>query len=100
MPWFGWLASIWVLAAERFRRDQEVRFHAYQGFYIFVGWVIVHWAVRLWFELIFVDFPPLWRLAELLILGLWIFMLVKTSTGEKYSLPVVGELAERSLDQG
>ena len=36
-------------------------------------------------------------LLKLLILGLWIFMLVKTTKGEKRSLPVFGELAERSL---
>lgn len=98
IPWFGWLASVWVLATDRFRGNRDVRFHAYQGLYLFVGWILSHWAVGLWFDIFFDDFPPIWRLLELLILGLWIFMLVKTSSGERYSLPVVGELAERSLD--
>lgn len=100
IPWFGWLASVWILATDGFRNDRTVRFHAYQGLYLFVAWILSHWAVGLWFEIIFDDFPPVWKLLELAVLVLWIFMLVKTSNGERYSLPVLGELAERSLDPG
>ena len=39
----------------------------------------------------------LFRSVEALILGLWVFMLIKASKEERYSLPVIGELAERSL---
>ena len=100
IPWFGWLAAVWVLATDRFRSDRDVRFHAYQGLYLFVVWMLSHWAIGLWFQLFLDDFPPIWKLLELAVLGLWIFMLVKTSNGERYSLPVIGELAERSLDPG
>jgi len=99
IPWFGWLASVWILTTEQFKGDRTVRFHAYQGLYLFVAWVISHWAIGLWFEVLFDHFPPVWKLAELLILGVWILMLVKTSNGSRYSLPVIGELSERSLDQ-
>jgi uncharacterized membrane protein len=30
-------------------------------------------------------------------IGLWIFMLIKTSQDQTFSLPIIGELAERSL---
>jgi uncharacterized membrane protein len=40
---------------------------------------------------------PFDKLLEFLILALWIVMLVKTSKGEHFTIPVVGELAERSL---
>ena len=100
VPWFGWLASVWVLASERFRTERDVRFHAYQGLYLFVAWLLSHWAVGLWFRLLFDDLPPIWRLFEVVVLVLWIVMLVKTSAGERYSLPILGELSERSLEQG
>ena len=98
IPWFGWLASVWVLAGERFQKNRDVRFHAYQGLYLFVAWILSHWAIGLWFELFLDGFPPFWKAFDLLVLGLWILMLVKTSQGERYSLPLIGELADRSLD--
>lgn len=97
VPWLGWLAAVWALMSQRFRQNRDVRFHAYQGLYIFVVWLVGHWALDLWAELLFNGKVPLGSLVELLLLILWIFMLVKTSFGERYSLPVIGELAERSL---
>jgi uncharacterized membrane protein len=40
---------------------------------------------------------PLDQLLHLGLLALWIIMLVNTSKGRRYSLPVLGELAQRSL---
>lgn len=97
VPWFGWIACLYVLASEKFREAREVRFHAYQGLYLFVAWLLADWAVGLWVRMLPGPDIPLDILLQLLILGLWIFMLVKTAQGEKRSLPVFGELAERSL---
>lgn len=97
VPWLGWLAAVWSLLSDRFRQNREVRFHAYQGLYIFVIWLLGRWALDLWAKLLFDGRAPLGAVVELLLLGLWIFMLVKTSYGESYRLPVIGELAKRSL---
>lgn len=97
VPWMGWIAAIVVLASNRFRHDRTVRFHAFQGLYLFVGWLIVQWVFKplVWFA----PGPhmPLTMLMQLAILAIWIFMLVKTSQDEVYSLPIIGELAERSM---
>src|SRR6476659_7552583 len=45
IPMVGWVAAILMLAAARFRHDSEVRFHAFQGLYLFVAWLIVDWVV-------------------------------------------------------
>src|SRR5690349_21352033 len=45
IPWVGWIAAIIVLASLRFRRDREVRFHAFQGLYLFVAWLLVDWVL-------------------------------------------------------
>ena len=98
VPFAGWIAAIVVLASQRFQHNRTVRFHAFQGLYLFVAWLIVDWALS-----------PMLRLAtrgahigmggllELVVLAAWIFMLVKTSQNVVYRLPVIGELAERSL---
>src|SRR5579883_2379451 len=45
VPIVGWIVAIVVLASERFRRATKVRFHAFQGLYLFVAWLIVDWVI-------------------------------------------------------
>ena len=97
IPFVGWIAAILVLAAARFRDHRDVRFHAFQGLYLFVAWLLVDWVVAPWFRYLPHFFFPVGKVLQLLVLGLWIFMIIKASREEKYSLPVLGELAERSL---
>src|ERR1700683_4050685 len=46
VPGIGWLAAIIVLAADKFRRNRAVRFHAFQGLYLFVAWLMEDWVLR------------------------------------------------------
>ncbi len=95
IPWVGWIASIIVLASDRFRQDRNVRFHAFQGLYLFVGWLIAHQVLRPLF-----DWTPhlhIYALIEALLLGMSIFMMVKAAHREAYALPLFGELAQRSV---
>jgi uncharacterized membrane protein len=95
IPGIGWIASIIVLASERFRRNRTVRFHAFQGLYLFVAWLMEDWVLR-----------PMFRMAPelhihgivgVLLLGMSIFMMVKAAHEEAYPLPLFGELAQRSV---
>lgn len=98
IPFVGWLACIVMLAASRFRDDRTVRFHAFQGLYIFVLWLFVEQV----FEPITHSVAGLRSLGNALqfvVLGTWIFMLVKTSQGAIFHLPILGELAERSVSE-
>lgn len=98
VPWLGWIVAVYLLATARFKSERTVRFHAYQGLYLFVVWMLSHWVAGIWVRLIFGRHGfPIGSLIELALLVVWIIMLVKTSAGERYSLPLVGELAERSL---
>jgi len=98
IPWVGWVAAIVVLASERFRRDTQTRFHAFQGLYLFVAWLLVEWVISpaLWW-----DSFPMHRVVpeglHLVIIIAWVFMIIKVSHGEHYRLPIIGELADRSV---
>jgi uncharacterized membrane protein len=99
VPVAGWVAAIVVLASTRYREDRQMRFHAFQGLYLFVAWLLVDWVVKPMFNVV-----PMWPLhlpltkaLHAVILVAWIFMMVKVSHGEAYHLPVVGELADRSV---
>lgn len=99
IPVVGWIAAIVVLASPRFERERHVRFHAFQGIYIFVVWLLVDWVIAPMFGMM--RHGPASRLListlELGVLAAWVVMLVKASQEELYRLPIVGELAERSL---
>ena len=103
IPMVGWVAAIVVLASTRFRHNPEVRFHAFQGLYLFVCWLIVDWVLSPFLMFPFGgDFGMrlfLPRLLKIAVFGLWIFMIVKISQGQSYRLPVLGELAERSVSE-
>jgi len=107
IPWLGWIAAIIVLASARYKRDtadaREVRFNAFQGLYLFVAWLIVDWVVTpaLRFGMIGMGdaFHPLEGLLRVAVLAAWIVMLVKVSHSEHYRLPIVGEMAERSVEE-
>jgi uncharacterized membrane protein len=96
VPGIGWIVSIIVLASGRFRNDLTVRFHAFQGLYLFVAWLIADWVLRPAF--FFMTWPhfEIYRLAELALLGMSIFMMLKAGQNEAFALPIFGELAHRS----
>lgn len=97
VPFLGWLAAILVLASARFERDQNVRFHAFQGLYLFIVWLIADWVVA---PLLGPHVPSrrvIEGILKLSVFAAWIFMLIKTSQNQTYRLPILGELAERSL---
>ena len=100
LPWVGWIASIAVLGSPRFRTEQRVRFHAFQGLYLFVAWLMVEWVVSPMFGFAGPGRMPGFRfvpqLLHLVVFAAWVFMIIKASHDEDYHLPVVGELAERS----
>jgi len=96
IPVVGWIAAIIVLAADRFRQDRQVRFHAFQGLYLFAAWLIVHQVLRPIMDSFSDSVVPADKILEALLLFTWIFMLVKTSHQQVYSLPIIGDLAHKS----
>jgi uncharacterized membrane protein len=94
IPAVGWIASVVVLAADKFRNDYVARFHAFQGLYLFVAWLIEDWVLRPAFHGMHFGLD---KLVKAVLLGASILMMVKASHNERYSLPIIGELAERSL---
>jgi len=96
VPAIGWIASIVVLASTRFRTDRMVRFHAFQGLYLFVAWLMADWVLRPMSSFM-IPHLHLAQLIQAVLLGMSIFMMVKASHDEAYSLPLFGELAQRSV---
>ena len=99
IPIVGWIAAIIVLASSRFQHDRSLRFHAFQGLYLFVVWLLVNWVLAP-----FVDMVPgpgamqaSLAVLRVAVFVAWIWMIIKTSQEQMFRLPIVGELAERSV---
>jgi uncharacterized membrane protein len=99
VPAIGWIAAIIVLAARRFKDDRMIRFHAFQGLYLFAAWLIVDWVVGPIVHSTPGHFFPIDSLLQALILVVSIFMMVKASHNEAYVLPIIGELAQKSATE-
>lgn len=93
-PWFGWIAALFVLATERYRQLREIRFHAFQGLYLFVTWLLVDLVAK---EL--VNSGVLRSMLRATVVVTWIYMMVQTYNGKLMKLPFLGELADRSVDE-
>jgi len=96
VPTVGWIAAVVVLAARKFKNEKIVRFHAFQGLYLFAAWLVVQWVIRPLMlgmpeHVIRVD-----HILEAVLLAVSVLMMVKAGHDEPYVLPIIGELAQKS----
>jgi uncharacterized membrane protein len=86
----GAITGIMFLVVEK--HDGYVRFHAMQSTITFLAAFVVHLVLRgvpvvgYAFSIVFV----------VALVGLWIFLMVKAFTGERYKLPYIGDWAEQA----
>src|SRR6266702_2282589 len=82
VPGLGWIASIIVLASDLFRHNRLVRFHGFQGLYLFIAWLLDDMVLRHILERI----PGLQiqHIIQAILLGMSIFMMVKAAHDEAY----------------
>src|SRR5580658_1605490 len=99
VPAIGWIAAIIVLAARKFKDNHMIRFHAFQGLYLFAAWLMVDWVVGPMMRFTPGPSRHIDLLLHAVILAGSIFMMVKASHDEAYVLPIIGELAQRSATE-
>ncbi len=99
IPVLGWIPALFVLASNQFRHDRGLRFHAFQGLYLAVAWLLADWVLGPFIRIsgLFYAGYTLVKVAKMIIFAAWIWMLVKVAQQETFKLPVIGELAEKSV---
>jgi len=85
----GWITGIVFLVLEK--ENKFVRFHAWQSLLTFlplsvIAWILAHIPLMGWL---------LAGLVWILILILWLILMFKAYKGEKYKLPIAGDIAEK-----
>ncbi len=97
IPFFGWIFGLFVLASEKFRKEEVTRFHAFQGLYLFVTWLLIDLVLD--HAHIGSFSMGLDKVAKLGMIGTWIYMLIQTNQGQIVRLPFLSELADRSVNE-
>jgi uncharacterized membrane protein len=84
---FGFITGIVFLVVEK--KSSFVKFHAMQSTITFLGLFVIM-GVLSFIPIVNLLIVPIW------ILGLivWLILMVKALRGERYSLPIVGKMAE------
>jgi len=92
------IPAIIFLVAEPYNRSSYIRFHSWQCLFMALAWFVIDVAVMIFgsflsfFRLLTFGLYPLITLAMLI---LWIMVLIKAFNGERFKLPIIGDLAEK-----
>jgi uncharacterized membrane protein len=84
---FGFVTGIVFLAVEK--KSRFVKFHAMQSTITFLSLFVIMIIIG-WIPIIGLLVYPIWILS----LILWLILMIKALKGERYLLPIVGNMAE------
>lgn len=98
----GFITGILFLVLEPHSRNRFVRFHAFQSIFLSVAWfgvmivqsVVNGIAISISWGLLGL-FGLLWTIVGLGFLALVIVCMVKAYQGQRFKLPIIGDLAEK-----
>ncbi len=102
IPGMGWIAAVIFLTVSAYRGNRYVRFHAFQGLFLAVVWLL---AEKLFFppldvrnvHIFIFPFFGLRRLWLLAVIAAQVVGIIRTLHAQEYRLPVLADLAEKSL---
>lgn len=99
----GLITGILFLVLAPYNQNRTVRFHAFQSIFFNVAWIALFIVSNIIGAILAAALPfflsVLWGLVNLVIwiigLIIWIMLMVKAYSGQKWVLPIVGPLAEK-----
>jgi uncharacterized membrane protein len=96
LPFVGVL----FLLIEPYNRNRTIRFHAFQSTFYYIAWIIIAIALGIVSSIFFpVGLGFLWamisRLVELALFVGLVVMAVKAFQGQRFSMPIVGPMAQK-----
>ena len=88
----GWITGLIFFLLEE--KDESVRFHAMQSIIVFGAFTVLSIVLGVLFMVPYLG-PILGAFFWIASLVLWIILMVKAYQGERYKLPIAGDLAEK-----
>jgi uncharacterized membrane protein len=98
----GLITGVLFLVLAPYNQNKLVRFHAFQSIFLTLAWIVVSIALGIFSTIVHMILPfavfifvLLWPVLYLGGFVLWLLLMYKAYTNEKFKLPVIGELAEK-----
>lgn len=88
----GWITGLIFFLIEE--KDEFVRFHAMQSIIVFGAITVLSIVLGIFFTVPYIG-PVLGAFFWIATVVLWIILMVKAYKGERYKLPIAGNLAEK-----
>lgn len=92
------IPAVIFLLVEPYNKSSYIRFHSWQCIFMAIAWIVADVAIGILarlFSFMGLFAFGLYPLVALAMLILWIIVLIKAFNGERFKLPVVGDLAEK-----
>jgi uncharacterized membrane protein len=96
------IPAIIFLVVEPYNRNSYIRFHSWQCIFLAAAWIVIDVALGVFAKMFafmgvfwIFGFAPLVSLAMFI---LWIMVLIKAFNGERFKLPIIGDLAEKQAN--
>ena len=97
LAYVTFIPAIVFLVTPPYNQSQNIRFHSWQSIFLTIACIVVDVALTVLLQLPFFGFMTLalWPLVGLAFLIIWILVLIKAFNGQRFKLPVIGDLAEK-----
>lgn len=94
------IPAIVFLAVAPYNRNSLIRFHSWQSIFFTIACIVVDIALGVLVRMPFFGFMSLllWPLVGLAFFLIWIFLLIKAFNGQRFKLPIIGDLAEKQAN--
>ncbi len=95
------LTGVLFLFIAPYNTNKNVRFHAFQSIFVWIGIVLVSWAVDIvLFDILYTGFTGglvrlVWGVFRLGIVVLWLMLMYRAYNRERWVLPIIGEMAQK-----
>ncbi len=96
LAYFTFIPAIIFLVMEPYNTNKFLRFHSFQSLFLCVLCFVVGFVVGL-IPVVNIIAVPLLLVGELVI---WLVLVLKAYQGQKFKLPVIGDIAEQQANAG
>jgi uncharacterized membrane protein len=95
------IPAIIFLAMPPYNKSPYVRFHSWQSIFLAIAWIAMFIVLAILGRIPFIGLL-IWPLMLLIDLGmfiLWLIVVLKALNGSKFSIPIIGALAEQQANK-
>lgn len=100
IAYITFVPAIVFLVMPPYNTSPNVRFHSWQSIFLAIAWVAADVVLMILGRMPFIGLINLilWPLVALGFFILWIIVLIKAFNGQRFKIPLIGDLAEKQAN--